>query len=93
MKRLAAHRLHRLDALKVKSPPPVKGFASDTVPAAQIFDTHSARKLAQDFLSNFVCNLHGLKNEARARVCVPGFFGKKETGRRNAVPFSFVKSG
>ena len=36
--------------------------------AAKIFDTHSARKLAQDFLSNLVCNLHGLKNEARAQV-------------------------
>lgn len=74
MKRLAAHRLHRLDALEVKPPPAVKGLSAHTVPAAKIFDTHTACELAQDFLSNFVCNLHGLKNEARARVCVPGFF-------------------
>ena len=54
MKRLAAHRLHRLDALEVKPPPPVKGFASDTVTAAKIFDTHSARKLSQDLLSDCI---------------------------------------
>lgn len=45
--------------------------------AAQIFDTHTSCELAQDFLSNFVCNLHGLKNEARARVCVSGLFFAK----------------
>lgn len=74
MKRLAAHRFHRIEALEVKTSPAVEGLSAHTVPAAKIFDTLSARKLAQDFLSNFVCNLHGLKNEARARVCVPGFF-------------------
>lgn len=74
MKRFAAHRLHRLDALEVKPPPSVEGLASDTMPAAQNFDTHTACELSQYFLSDFVCNLHGLKNEARMRVCVPGFF-------------------
>ena len=63
MKRFAAHRLDSLYALEVKPPPAVKGFASDTVTAAQIFDTHSAGKLAQDLLSDFVCNLHGLKTK------------------------------
>lgn len=27
------------------------------MPAAKIFDTYSASKLAQDFLSDYVCNL------------------------------------
>jgi hypothetical protein len=74
VKRFAAHRLHRLDALELKPPPAVKGFSSDTMPAAQIFDTHTACELAQDFLSDYVCNFHGLKTKpGRVNAC-PGFF-------------------
>lgn len=58
MKRFAAHRLHRLDALEVKPPPSVEGLASDTMPAADVFNAHASRALAQDFLSEFVCDFH-----------------------------------
>lgn len=74
MERLAAHRFHRLYALEVKPPPAVKGLSAHSVAAAKVFHAHTAGKLAQYFLSDFVCNLHGLKNEARARVCVSGLF-------------------
>ena len=74
MKRLAAHRFHRIEALEVKAPPAVEGLASDTVPAAKIFHAHTAGKLTQYLLSNFVCDFHGLKNETQARACVSGFF-------------------
>ena len=74
MKRLAAHRFHRIEALEVKTSPAVEGLSAHTVPAAKVFHAYPSRKLAQDFLSNFVCDLHGLKNEARARVCVSGLF-------------------
>lgn len=63
MKRLAAHRFHRLDALEVKPPPPVEGLSAHTVPAAKVFHAYPSRKLAQDLLSDFVCNLHGLKTK------------------------------
>lgn len=74
MKRLAAHRLHRLEALEVQAPPTVEGLTAHTMVAADVFNAHSASKLAQDFLSNFVCDFHGLKNETQARACVSGFF-------------------
>lgn len=74
MKRLAAHRSHRIEALEVKTSPAVEGLSAHTVPAAKVFHAYPSRKLSQDFLSNFVCDLQGLKNEARARVCVSGLF-------------------
>lgn len=74
MKRFAAHRLHRLDALEVKPPPSVEGLASDTMPAAQIFDTHTACELSQYFLSDFVCNLHGLKTNPGRVYAFRAFF-------------------
>lgn len=74
MKRFATHRLHRLEALEVQAPPTVEGLTAHTVPAAKVFNAYSSREIAQNFLSNFVCDLHGLKNEARARVCVSGLF-------------------
>lgn len=54
MKRLAAHRLHRLDALEVKPPPAVEGLSAHTVPAAKVFHAYPSRKLAQDFLSDCI---------------------------------------
>lgn len=74
MKRLAAHRFHRIEALEVKTSPAVEGLSAHTVPAAKVFHAYPSRKLAQDFLSNFVCDFHGLKNETQARACVSGFF-------------------
>lgn len=74
MKRLAAHRFHRLEALEVKTSPAVEGLASDTMPAAKIFDTHSASKLAQDFLSDYVCNFHGLKTKPGRVYAFRAFF-------------------
>jgi len=58
MKRFEAHRLHRLDALKVKPPPSVKGLSAHTVAAADVFNAHASRALAQNVLSNFVCDFH-----------------------------------
>lgn len=58
MKRLAAHRLHRLEALEVQAPPTVEGLSAHTVPAAKVFHAYPSRKLSQDFLSNFVCDFH-----------------------------------
>lgn len=74
MKRLAAHRFHRIEALEVKTSPAVEGLSAHTVPAAKVFHAYPSRKLAQDFLSNSVCDFHGLKNETQARACVSGFF-------------------
>ena len=54
MERLAAHRLHSLYALEVKPPPAVKGFASDTVPAAKVFHAYASRELSQDLLSDCI---------------------------------------
>lgn len=58
MKRFEAHRLHSLDALKVKPPPSVKGLSAHTVATADVFNAHASRALAQDFLSEFVCDFH-----------------------------------
>lgn len=74
MKRFEAHRLHRLDAMEVKPPPAVEGLSAHTVPAAKIFDTHSASKLAQDFLSDYVCNFHGLKTKPGRVYAFRAFF-------------------
>lgn len=74
MKRLTAHRFHRIEALEVKTSPAVEGLSAHTVPAAKVFHAYPSRKLAQDFLSNFVCDFHGLKNETQARACVSGLF-------------------
>lgn len=74
MKRLAAHRFHRLEALEVKTSPAVEGLSAHTVPAAKVFNAYSSREIAQNFLSNFVCDFHSLKNETQARACVSGFF-------------------
>lgn len=74
MKRLAAHRFHRIEALEVKAPPAVEGLASDTVPAAKIFHAHTAGKLTQYLLSNFVCNLHGLKTKPGRVYAFRAFF-------------------
>ena len=74
MKRLAAHRFHRLESLEVKTSPAVEGLSAHTVPAAKVFNAYSSREIAQNFLSNFVCDFHGLKNETQARACVSGFF-------------------
>lgn len=54
MERLAAHRLHRLDALEVKPPPAVEGLSAHTVPAADVFYAHTASKLAQYLLSDCI---------------------------------------
>ena len=74
MERLAAHRLHRLDALEVKPPPAVEGLSAHTVPAAKIFHEYPSRKRAQDFLSNFVCNFHGLKTKPKRVYAFRAFF-------------------
>lgn len=58
MKRFAAHRFHRLDALEVKTPPAVKGLSAHTVAAADVFNAYASRALAQNVLSNFVCDFH-----------------------------------
>lgn len=58
MKRLAAHRFHRLEALEVKTSPAVEGLSAHTVPAAKVFNAYSSREIAQNFLSNFVCDFH-----------------------------------
>ena len=58
MKRFETHRLNRLEALEVKPPPPVKGLSAHTVAAADVFYAHASRALAQDFLSDFVCDFH-----------------------------------
>lgn len=58
MKRFEAHRLHSLDALKVKPPPSVKGLSAHIVATADVFNAHASRALAQDFLSEFVCDFH-----------------------------------
>lgn len=76
MKRLAAHRFHRLEALEVKTSPAVEGFSSDTMPAAQIFDTHTACELSQYFLSDYVCNFHGLKTKPGRVYAFRAFFVK-----------------
>ena len=74
MNRLAAHRFHRIEALEVKTSPAVEGLSAHTVPAAKVFNAYSLREVAQDFLSNLVCNLNGLKTKpGRVYVC-PGFF-------------------
>lgn len=54
MKRFAAHRLHRLDALEVKTPPAVKGLSAHTVAAADVFNAHASRELSQDLLSDCI---------------------------------------
>lgn len=74
MKRFETHRLHRLEALEVKPPPPVKGLSAHTVAAADVFNAHASRTLAQYFLSNFVCDLHGLKTKPGRVYACPGFF-------------------
>lgn len=74
MKRLAAHRFHRIEALEVKTSPAVEGLSAHTVPAAKVFHAYPSRKLAQDFLSNFVCDLHGLKTKPGRVYACPGFF-------------------
>ena len=58
MKRFEAHQLHSLDAIKVKPPPSVKGLSAHTVAAADVFNTHASRALAQNFLADFVCDFH-----------------------------------
>lgn len=58
MKRFSTHRLHRLDALEVKTPPSVKGLSAHSVAAADVFYAHASRALAQNVLSNFVCDFH-----------------------------------
>lgn len=58
MKRLAAHRFHRIEALEVKASPAVEGLSAHTVPAAKVFYAHTAGKLTQYLLSNFVCYFH-----------------------------------
>lgn len=74
MKRFETHRLHRLEALEVKTPPAVEGLSAHTVAAADVFNAHTAGKLAQYFLSDFVCNLHGLKTKPGRVYACPGFF-------------------
>lgn len=54
MKRLAAHRFHRIEALEVKPPPAVKGLSAHSVSAADVFYAHTARKLAQNLLSDCI---------------------------------------
>lgn len=63
MKRLAAHRFHRIEALEVKPPPAVKGLSAHSVSAADVFYAHTAGKLTQYLLSNFVCDFHSLKTK------------------------------
>ena len=54
MKRFETHRLHRLEALEVKPPPPVKGLSAHTVAAADVFNAHASRELSQDLLSDCI---------------------------------------
>lgn len=58
MKRLSAHRFHRLEALEVQAPPTVEGLTAHTMPAAKVFNADSSREIAQNFLSNIVCDFH-----------------------------------
>lgn len=74
MKRLAAHRFHRIEALEVKTSPAVEGLSAHTVPAAKVFHAYTSRKLAQDLLSDFVCNLHGLKTKPGRVYAFRAFF-------------------
>ena len=74
MKRLAAHRFHRIEALEVKASPAVEGLSAHTVPAAEVFYAHTAGKLTQYLLSNFVCNLHGLKTKPGRVYAFRAFF-------------------
>ena len=74
MKRLAAHRFHRIEALEVKASPAVKGLSAHTVAAADVFYAHTAGKLTQYLLSNFVCDFHGLKTKPGYVYACPGFF-------------------
>ena len=54
MKRFETHRLHRLEALEVKPPPPVKGLSAHTVAAADVLNAHASRELSQDLLSDCI---------------------------------------
>lgn len=58
MERFEAHRFHRLEALEVKTSTAVEGLSAHTVPAAKVFNADSSRAIAQNFLSNFVCDFH-----------------------------------
>lgn len=60
MERFATHRFHRLEALEVKTSPAVEGLSAHTVLAAKVFNAYSSREIAQNFLSNFVYDFHGL---------------------------------
>lgn len=74
MKSLAAHRFHRIEALEVKASPAVEGLSAHTVPAAKVFNAYSSREVAQDFLSNLVCDLHGLKTKPGRVYAFRAFF-------------------
>ena len=60
MKRFEAHRFHRLEALEVQAPPTVEGLTAHTMVAADVFNAHASRAISQNFLTDFVCNFHGL---------------------------------
>lgn len=46
------------------------------MPAAQIFDTHTACELAQNLLTYFVCDFHGLKTKPGRVYAFRAFFVK-----------------
>lgn len=54
MKRFAAHRLHRFDALEVKTSPAIEGLSAHTVPAAHRFKVFAGAEVVENFQADFV---------------------------------------